>query len=65
METGTDSMVIDITHWLERFMCDMWRRPFPSIFWRDRWLPIRPSAGESIAHTVVKHAPCSVLVHRR
>ena len=25
-------------------MDDMWRRPFPSLFGRDRWLPIRPSS---------------------
>lgn len=32
----------DFEHWLDRFMEDMWRRPFPSLFGRDRWLPIRP-----------------------
>lgn len=32
----------EIEHWLERFMDDMWRRPFPSLFGRERWLPIRP-----------------------
>jgi HSP20 family protein len=32
----------EFEHWLERFMDDMWRRPFPSLFGRDRWLPIRP-----------------------
>ena len=35
------SRVEDIEHWMERFMDDMWRRPFPSLFGRDRWLPIR------------------------
>jgi HSP20 family protein len=34
----------DFEHWMERFMDDMWRRPFPSLFGRDRWLPIRPSS---------------------
>ena len=29
-------------HWLDRLMEDMWRRPFPSLFGRDRWLPVRP-----------------------
>ncbi len=38
------SRVEDIEHWMERFMDDMWRRPFPSLFGRDRWLPIRPSS---------------------
>jgi HSP20 family protein len=32
----------EIEHWLDRFMDDMWRRPFPSLFGLDRWLPIRP-----------------------
>lgn len=32
----------ELEHWMERFMDDMWRRPFPSLFGRDRWLPIRP-----------------------
>jgi HSP20 family protein len=32
----------EFEHWVERFMDDMWRRPFPSLFGRDRWLPIRP-----------------------
>lgn len=32
----------EFEHWLDRFMDDMWRRPFPSLFGRDRWLPIRP-----------------------
>jgi HSP20 family protein len=32
----------EFEHWLERVMDDMWRRPFPSLFGRDRWLPIRP-----------------------
>lgn len=32
----------EFEHWLEQFMEDMWRRPFPSLFGRDRWLPIRP-----------------------
>lgn len=32
----------EFEHWLERFMDDMWRRPFPSLFGRDRWLPVRP-----------------------
>lgn len=36
------SRVEDIEHWMERFMDDMWRRPFPSLLARDRWLPIRP-----------------------
>lgn len=36
------SRVEDIEHWVEHFMDDMWRRPFPSLFGRDRWLPIRP-----------------------
>ena len=36
------SRVEDIEHWMERFMDDMWRRPFPSLLGRDRWLPIRP-----------------------
>ena len=31
----------EFEHWLEHFMEDMWRRPFPSLFGRDRWLPIR------------------------
>ncbi len=35
----------EFEHWLDRFMDDMWRRPFPSLFGgRDRWLPIRPSS---------------------
>jgi HSP20 family protein len=32
----------EFEHWLERVMGDMWRPPFPSLFGRDRWLPIRP-----------------------
>jgi HSP20 family protein len=32
----------EFEHWLDRFMEDMWRRPFPGLFGRDRWLPIRP-----------------------
>jgi HSP20 family protein len=32
----------EFEHWLDRFMEDMWRRPFPSLLGRDRWLPIRP-----------------------
>lgn len=32
----------EFEHWLDRFMEDVWRRPFPSLFGRDRWLPIRP-----------------------
>lgn len=40
--TEITSRVEDIEHWMERFMDDMWRRPFPSLFGRDRWLPIRP-----------------------
>jgi HSP20 family protein len=36
------SRVEDIEHWMERFMDDMWRRPFPGLFGGDRWLPIRP-----------------------
>lgn len=36
------SRVEDIENWMERFMDDMWRRPFPSLFGGDRWLPIRP-----------------------
>jgi len=36
------SRVEDIEHWMERFMDDMWRRPFPGLLGRDRWLPIRP-----------------------
>lgn len=36
------SRVEDIEHWMEHFMEDMWRRPLPSLFGRDRWLPIRP-----------------------
>ncbi len=32
----------EFEHWLDRLMDDMWRRPFPSLFGRDRWLPIRP-----------------------
>ena len=32
----------ELEHWMERFMDDFWRRPFPSLFGRDRWLPIRP-----------------------
>jgi len=32
----------EFEHWLDRIMEDMWRRPFPSLFGRDRWLPIRP-----------------------
>jgi len=36
------SRVEDIEHWMEHFMDDMWRRPFPSLLGRDRWLPIRP-----------------------
>jgi len=36
------SRVEDIEHWMERFMDDMWRRPFPSLLGQDRWLPIRP-----------------------
>ena len=38
------SRVEDFEHWMEHFMDDMWRRPFPSLFGRDRWLPIRPSS---------------------
>lgn len=34
----------EMEHWLEHFMGDMWRRPFPSFFGRDRWLPVRPSS---------------------
>jgi HSP20 family protein len=34
----------DFEHWLDHLMEDMWRRPFPSLFGRDRWLPIRPSS---------------------
>lgn len=34
----------EFEHWVERFMDDMWRRPFPRLFGRDRWLPIRPSS---------------------
>ncbi|MDH5667066.1 MAG: Hsp20/alpha crystallin family protein [Nitrospira sp.] len=36
------SRLEDIEHWMERFMDDMWQRPFPSLLGRDRWLPIRP-----------------------
>ena len=36
------SRVEDIEHWMERFLDDMWRRPFPSLLGRDRWLPVRP-----------------------
>lgn len=32
----------EFEHWMQHFMDDMWRRPFPSLFGRDRWLPIRP-----------------------
>lgn len=32
----------EFEHWMDRFMEDMWRRPFPGLFGRDRWLPIRP-----------------------
>lgn len=32
----------EFEHWLDRFMEDMWHRPLPSLFGRDRWLPIRP-----------------------
>lgn len=32
----------EFEHWLDHLMEDMWRRPFPSLFGRDRWLPIRP-----------------------
>ena len=32
----------DFEHWLDHLMEDVWRRPFPSLFGRDRWLPIRP-----------------------
>lgn len=32
----------EFEHWLDRFMDEMWRRPFPSLFGRDRWLPLRP-----------------------
>lgn len=32
----------EFEHWLDRFMDDMWRRPFPSLFGRDRLLPVRP-----------------------
>jgi len=32
----------EFEHWLDRFMEDMRRRPFPSLFGRDRWLPSRP-----------------------
>lgn len=31
----------DFEHWLDHLMEDMWRRPFPGLFGRDRWLPIR------------------------
>lgn len=31
----------EFEHWLDHLMDDMWRRPFPSLFGRDRWLPIR------------------------
>lgn len=34
------SRVEGLEHWMERFMDDLWRRPFPSLFGRDRWLPI-------------------------
>jgi HSP20 family protein len=34
----------EFEHWLDHLMEDMWRRPFPSLFGRDRWLPIRPSS---------------------
>lgn len=36
------SQAEDFEHWLDHFMENMWRRPFPSPFGRDRWLPIRP-----------------------
>ena len=32
----------DFEHWLDHIMENMWRRPFPNPFGRDRWLPIRP-----------------------
>lgn len=32
----------DFEHWLDRFVDEVWRRPFPSLFGRDRWLPIKP-----------------------
>ena len=32
----------EFEHWLDRLMDDMWRRPFPGLFGRERWLPIRP-----------------------
>lgn len=32
----------EFEHWLERVMGDMWCPPFPSLFGRDRWLPIKP-----------------------
>ncbi len=32
----------EFEHWLDRLMEDMWHRPFPSLFGRDRWLPVRP-----------------------
>lgn len=32
----------EFEHWLDRIMDDMWRRPFPGLFGRERWLPIRP-----------------------
>ena len=34
----------EFEHWLDRVMDDIWRRPFPALFGRDRWLPIRPSS---------------------
>lgn len=32
----------DFEHWLDRFVDEVWRRPFPGLFGRDRWLPIKP-----------------------
>jgi hypothetical protein len=37
----------DFEHWMERFMDDMWRRPFPSLFGRE--LVAHPSVVDSNA----------------
>lgn len=38
------SRVEGLEHWMEHFMDDLWRRQFPILFGRDRWLPIRSSS---------------------
>lgn len=40
--TEVVSRLDDFERWFDRFMEDVWRRPFPSLFGPDRWLPVRP-----------------------